>query len=323
MKPVRVGLIGAGEFSQYCLEAYQSLGNQVSFLAVADSEISKAKNLAKVYQIPVTTATADEIIKSPEIDLVIILMPPDSHYSLAKKALQHGKHVLVEKPMAFTQKEARELFSLATEKQLRIASNLILRYHPFHQQIRQWNKDKKFGKLVNIFTTALLAKYPAGHWYWDERVSGGFFLNTYCHFLDLNDFIINQDIQTSGHIGHLKTGQLIYQQYPHALASLAINLTVNNEQERVETVYVFEHCAVRTSGWLPEKMELIPEKNKSKLVKAPAKDYLYQSILAEILGEVVNDINEANRDEIQSHNFVPFNAVVGAIKAQNNQITNA
>jgi len=289
-------------------------------LVIADQNISRAKKLAKKHNIPQATDNTTSVVASPELDLIIILTPPNQHYPLAKKAIQLGKNVLVEKPIAFNQKQAQELLVLANEKKVRIASNFVLRYHPFHRQIRQFVKKNTYGKLTSIFTTALLAKYPAEHWYWNKNISGGFFLNTYCHFLDLQDYIIGKPASNSGYMGRLSTGQLIVQEYPHTLASLAVNLLVNNEQEKVETTYVFQHCLIKTTDWLPARMELIPDQGKPAVLFAPPKDELYRSILAEILREMVADIG--TKDAVKrTRNLDCYNGFSSAIKAQTNKIS--
>ena len=64
------------------------------------------------------TTAIEDVLEDPEIQLVVISLPSHLHYDFAKKVLEHGKNVLVEKPFAETSAEARELFALAKEKNL-------------------------------------------------------------------------------------------------------------------------------------------------------------------------------------------------------------
>lgn len=91
-----------------------------------------------------------EIWMDSDIDLVVISTPPQSHYSLAKEALENGKHVLVEKPFAETSEEAKELFALAEEKNLFIQCYQNRRFDSDFLTVQKVIESGKLGDIIEV-----------------------------------------------------------------------------------------------------------------------------------------------------------------------------
>jgi predicted dehydrogenase len=125
---VRVGLIGAGSVSRAYLRTLDALVVSGAVTAGPVGDRSASNRDALLARRPATqvVATADEVIA--DSDLVAILTPPDSHAELTRAALDAGRHVLVEKPLASDPAQARELAALADER------GLLLALAPFVQQ---------------------------------------------------------------------------------------------------------------------------------------------------------------------------------------------
>lgn len=115
---IRVGIVGCGNISGIYMENLTKLfASAVQVVACADLDAEKAKNAAEKYGIP-QILTLDEMLLSPEIDLVLNLTTPGGHYPISKKALLAGKHVYSEKPLALRYADGKELLQIATEKGL-------------------------------------------------------------------------------------------------------------------------------------------------------------------------------------------------------------
>lgn len=116
----RVGIIGCGYISQIYLKNLKTYP-ELEVTAAADIDIDRARacasefGLAKAY-------TVEDLLADPDIDIVVNLTIPKVHASVCTLALQAGKHVYVEKPLAVTREEGREILRLAREKGLRVAS---------------------------------------------------------------------------------------------------------------------------------------------------------------------------------------------------------
>ena len=95
-----------------------------------------------------STTNANDIFNDPKVDLVAIATPVDSHYPLAKAALEAGKHVLVEKPMTADVAQAEELIALAAKKGLLLATDHVLVYTNEAQYLRKLILDGELGELL-------------------------------------------------------------------------------------------------------------------------------------------------------------------------------
>ena len=120
MEKIKVGIVGCGNISSIYMQNIPRFNN-LSLVACADMFIEKAREQAKKYHIP-KVYTVDEILADPEIDLIINLTIPKAHAEVCIKALEAGKHVHVEKPLAVTREEGRKILEVAKEKGLLVGS---------------------------------------------------------------------------------------------------------------------------------------------------------------------------------------------------------
>jgi len=102
---IRMGVVGMAIGAEYRQEFQQLEGARV--VAVADLNEASLKKAKKAYPHLQVTTQCEEVIKSPEVDVVAIVTPVFTHYELAQKALQQGKHILVEKPFTYTNAQRR------------------------------------------------------------------------------------------------------------------------------------------------------------------------------------------------------------------------
>jgi predicted dehydrogenase len=114
----KIGIIGTGNISDIylknCLETFKIL----EVKACASRQLETARSKACNYQIP--AATVDEILNDPDIEAILNLTPPAAHASINLAALEHGKHVYSEKPLAVLREDAFKIVRLAAEKGLRV-----------------------------------------------------------------------------------------------------------------------------------------------------------------------------------------------------------
>jgi predicted dehydrogenase len=101
----------------------------------------------KVYPDLRVTTKYDELICAPDVDVIAIVTPVFTHFELAKKALEMGKHVLVEKPFTYTTAQAGELIELAEKKHLKIAVDHTFLYTGAVRKIKQLIDDGTLGEL--------------------------------------------------------------------------------------------------------------------------------------------------------------------------------
>lgn len=114
---MKIGIIGLGYWGTNLVRNFAGLSD-AKLALVADSRQERSKILSKLSPSSSFTVNADEVINNPEINAVVIATPVFSHYELAKKALENGKHVLIEKPMTSSTDQAKELIEIAAAKNL-------------------------------------------------------------------------------------------------------------------------------------------------------------------------------------------------------------
>jgi len=114
---INVGVIGYGYWGPNLVRNFvANADTNVEF--VADRDRDRLDRVASLYPAIRLTTSADELIRDPDVDAVVIATQVDSHFPLALSALRAGKHVLVEKPIASTSEQARQLIDEAAERDL-------------------------------------------------------------------------------------------------------------------------------------------------------------------------------------------------------------
>jgi UDP-2-acetamido-3-amino-2,3-dideoxy-glucuronate N-acetyltransferase len=147
-----IGLIGIGYWGRNLLRNFHQLG---VLRAVCDSDPSRLSNFREAHPDLLYTTDLSEILKDPQIDAVAIAAPASLHFELARKALEEGKDVFIEKPLALDVNEGAQLVSLA-EKQGRILMvGHLLQYHPAILKLKSLIDEGELGKIDYIYSTRL------------------------------------------------------------------------------------------------------------------------------------------------------------------------
>lgn len=117
MRKVKIGIIGCGVISHTYISDIKSMFPWLEIVACSATTVEKAKKVAIQYGIPKPCST-DDLLKDPEVEIVINLTTPAVHTEINRKVLQAGKHLYCEKPFALSLKEADEILSMAKDKGL-------------------------------------------------------------------------------------------------------------------------------------------------------------------------------------------------------------
>jgi predicted dehydrogenase len=149
-KKVNVGVVGAGYWGQKLLPKFLAAPDAAVRVVCDIHEESRMELQRKFPGLP-TTDSLDHVLGYPEIDAVILITPPATHYSLAKKVLQSGKHVWIEKPLALRLDEGRELMQLARENKTVVFVDHTFLYDPAVQMIREMILKEELGVVYHLF----------------------------------------------------------------------------------------------------------------------------------------------------------------------------
>ena len=143
-------------------------------------------------------ADAMPVLLDPGVDVVGICTPPDSHAELAVAALQAGKHVLVEKPLAVTRADAARVLEAAATGTGLATVGLVYRWHRLNRMARDLISAGRIGKVAALHTVATsdsgVALEPAAPWRNDPAAGGGLLYDLGTHHVDLWRFILAGEV---------------------------------------------------------------------------------------------------------------------------------
>lgn len=143
---IRVGVIGYGYWGPNIVRNLHGL-DSTRVEAVCDKSEAALARVRKAYPGVKTCTDPADILTSPDIDAVAVITPVWTHYELAKRALENGKHVFVEKPFTSNAQQAEELIELATRKNLVIMVDHTFLFTGAVRKIRQLTESGALGDL--------------------------------------------------------------------------------------------------------------------------------------------------------------------------------
>src|SRR5271155_6201965 len=149
---IRVGVIGYGYWGPNIVRNLHGL-DSTRVEMVCDLSPKALARVRKAYPGIATCSDPTEVLTSPAVDAVAVITPVWTHYELAKKALENGKHVFVEKPFTSTAEQAEELIELAARKNLKIMVDHTFLFTGAVTKIKQLLQDGSLGKLYYYDST--------------------------------------------------------------------------------------------------------------------------------------------------------------------------
>ncbi len=150
---INIGVVGCGYWGPKHIRVCHELA-EAKMAMVCDLDENKLRQVQSQYPGMEITTDFKEFLKSG-IDAVVIATPVKSHYQLARQALLHDKHVLIEKPMTSTSREALLLIELAEKRNLVLMSGHTYEYHPAVDFLRKAVESGDLGDIYSIDTDRL------------------------------------------------------------------------------------------------------------------------------------------------------------------------
>lgn len=185
MRKIKLGVIGAGAFSNYHLNGIQYAAN-CEAIAICDVDLERAKAQAEKYNIESVYQDYHELLAREDIEAVTLPLPDQVHKQITIDALRAGKHVLCEKPMALSMEECREMINVANETGKLLMVGQIGRYNYHYNAAVEMINNGEIGELFFVeseYAHDYSAIGGAGGWrVTPERhaiIGGG------CHAVDL------------------------------------------------------------------------------------------------------------------------------------------
>ncbi len=156
MNSYKVGIVGAGIWGKNLVRNFYNLNYLDTVCDMDEENLARTKN-----DYPGVHLTKDfnEMLKNPEIDGIVVATPSHTHFKLVKAALEAGKNVYVEKPIATTSEEAKELNDLATSKGLVLMVGHLLLYHPAVNRLKMIVESGELGEIKYVQSDRLNINY--------------------------------------------------------------------------------------------------------------------------------------------------------------------
>ena len=287
-RPIGVGIVGLGFMGRTHLAAYQNaaaVGLATRLVAVADADPERRQGRAAAGGNLDTGAREEqlfdprkvrgyekpeELIADPEVELVSICTPTASHVELSLRALEAGKHVLVEKPVALAAADVERLAAAAARARTLCMPAMCMRFWPGWDWLREHVRRGTFGPVRSAVFSRLGTRPQWNRFYADPALSGGALCDLHIHDADFVRWCFGEpaEVRSTGSLDHVTT---LYR-YPNGPAHVVAEGGWDHAPGfafRMRYVVAFEHAVaefdssreprlVLSRGGAREAIELSP-----------------------------------------------------------------
>ncbi len=194
MKKLRLGIIGTSDIAfRRFLPALQK-GGHFTYAGVASRQIEKTQPFIQSFG-GKGYANYEELICSDDVDVLYIPLPPALHFEWAKKALMHGKHVLLEKPSTISLKDTQALVAIAKENNLALQENYMFQYHSQLSYVQKVQRENKLGDFRLIRIAFGFPMRGTSDFRYNERLGGGALLDCGGYTVKLATILLGESIK--------------------------------------------------------------------------------------------------------------------------------
>ncbi|WP_163714241.1 Gfo/Idh/MocA family protein [Mangrovibacterium lignilyticum] len=255
------GIIGCGDVTEVKSGPAFQKTEHSELVAVMRRSAEKAENYAKRHHVPKWYSDADKLINDPEINAIYVATPPGTHAEYAIKAMQAGKPVYVEKPMATNFAECQKMLKVSKETGMPLNVAYYRRTLPAYLKVKELIEAGTLGDILTVSITLHKAaeesdKNPETNQNWrvDPKIAGGgLFYDLASHQLDYLDFLFGPVTNTTG----LACNQAGF--YP--------------AEDTVSAIFTFKNGVIGTGNWCfvvdksaeQDKIEITGTKGKVSL----------------------------------------------------------
>ena len=197
-KIIRYGIAATAGIAPRFIGGLRATDNGIP-LAVSSRSVDKAREFADKYQLEKAYGSYDEMLKDGEIDAVYVPLVNSLHYEYALKALEAGKHVLVEKPMVLHADEARKLAETAKERNLFLTETIKAPFLPIYKDIKEIISSGIYGKIhfITARQSYVGGDYATG-WNKQKEFGGGVLYGNEAYFFSMIQQLAGNIIEATG-----------------------------------------------------------------------------------------------------------------------------
>lgn len=246
-----VAVAGAGGFGRFCLDAYREAGD-IAVAAVADPRL--AGNALGTHPDVVIAADWRMLLDDPAIEVIHLATPPLLRAEIAVPALQAGKSVFCEKPLALSLREADEMLDAARLAGRSVGVDYVLRHHPAFELVARLSESGLLGSLRTFSLQNFAQLLPDDHWLWDTEQSGGILVEHGVHFFDAYGQIAGAPVEAWGSAPRKEAVEVTVRYAGGAIGRYYHEFAWPQQVERTHGLMFFARGYVEIDGWIPERL---------------------------------------------------------------------
>ena len=265
-------VLGTGVIANEMAQALVKMNKRL--YAVANRTHQKALDFAERYGVQKVYDQIDEVFEDEAVDIIYITSPHNTHYEFMKKALEHGKHILVEKSITLNSRELDEMIALAAEKKLVLAEAMTIWHMPIYKKLWEIVQSGQLGK-VQIITMNFgsFKEYNMSNRFFNMNLAGGAMLDIGVYALSIVRSFMEE-----------KPEDIVSQWKASPTGSVEqATILLKNKQEQMATVALSMHSKQ------PKRAMISCEKGYIEIMEYPRADKA-----------VIVDAESGERTEIES-----------------------
>lgn len=199
MEKLKLAVVGGGIYGKNHLDCFKA-NPRVELVAICDLNEELAKKRAEEYGIKYYTS-ADEMFEKEDLDAISVATSDPYHKDPTLAAIKHGKHVLVEKPLATTSEDAYEIIEAASKANVRVMVDYHKRWDPASIALKNKLNDPKTGAPIRGYMLMDNTYDVATNWFtWSAKSSPVHFVGTHC--IDIIRFFMDCEVTQVYAVGH-------------------------------------------------------------------------------------------------------------------------
>ncbi|MDR1721705.1 MAG: Gfo/Idh/MocA family oxidoreductase [Methanobrevibacter sp.] len=279
MEKINVGVIGVGAMGHNHARVYHRL-EEANLVGVSDLNDMLLDKISKKYEVP-GYKNYEDMLKIDELQAVSVCVPTTHHHKVVMKAIEYGKDVLVEKPIAFTLKEAEEMISFAEEKGVKLSTGHVERFNPAVQKAKELIENDVIGDIVSS-SAKRVGPFPP------QIKDVGVAIDLAIHDLDVMRYLFDEDAK-------------------HVYATMGSILEKCEYEDHAEIMTNFETGIVGMLevNWLtPYKRRELEITGTDGIISL---DYIDQTI--EVFGKFAQDVNIQHEEPLKEEIISFLNSI--------------
>lgn len=254
-KTLNWAVLGTGVIANEMAQALKKMGK--SLYAVGNRTYEKGVAFAKKYNVQKVYDKIEDMFIDEDVDIIYITSPHNTHYAFMKQALEHGKHLLVEKSITLNSAELDEMIALAKEKNLILAEAMTIWHMPLYKELWEIVKNGQLGKVQMItMNFGSFKEYDMNNRFFNMNLAGGAMLDIGVYALSIVRSFMDE-----------KPDQILSQWKPSPTGSdEQATILLKNKSDQMATVALSMHSKQ------PKRAMISCEKGYIEIMEYPRAD---------------------------------------------------